>query len=161
MTAPHPELAPLVRELEQHAAASGWDRPAQLFALVPTADLIEREPGLEALLAEAGALTPVEQDELPGGSLEDALHQIVWGPEVIGVAAIAERLMEGGEEVRVVASAHRDGGSWCALRMRSHDEESSVLVGPDLVPGLVELLASTFDDGATAGPVDGDSAEQA
>lgn len=151
MSAPHPELAPLVRELEQHAAASGWDRPAQLFALVPTADLIEREPGLAALLTDAGALTPIEQEELPGGSLEDALHQIVWGPEVIGVAAIAERLMEGGEEVRVVAAAHRDGGSWCALRMRSHDEESSVLVGPDLVPGLVELLSSTFEDGAAEG----------
>jgi len=154
-TVPHPELAPLVRELEQHAAASGWDRPAQLFALVPTADLIEREPGLADLLEGAGALTPVEQDELPGGSLEDALHQIVWGPEVIGVAAIAERLMEGGDEVRVVASAHRDGGSWCALRMRSHDEEASVLVGPDLVPGLIELLSSTFDDSIV-----GDSPEQ-
>lgn len=156
MSAPHPQLAPLVRELELHAAASGWDRPAQLFALVPTADLIEREPGLADLLADAGVLTPIEQDELPDGSLEDALHQIVWGPEVIGVAAIAERLMEGGEEVRVVASAHRDGGSWCALRMRSHDEEASVLVGPDLVPGLIELLSATFDDGAVE-----DSPEQA
>ena len=146
MNAPHPELAPLVRELEQHAAGSGWDRPAQLFALVPTADLIEREPGLAALLEGAGALTPVEQDDLPGDSLEDALHQIVWGPEVVGVAAIAERLMEGDEEVRVVAAAHRDGGSWCALRIRSHDDEASVLVGPDLVPGLVELLASTLSE---------------
>lgn len=154
MSAPHPELAPLVRELEQHAAASGWDRSAQLFALVPTSELIEREPGLANLLASAGALTPIEQEELPGGSLEDALHQIVWGPEVAGVAAIAERLMEGGEEVRVVASALRDGGSWCALRMRSHDEEESVLVGPDLVPGLIELLSSTFDDSAV-----GDSPE--
>ncbi|GAC1381810.1 MAG: PPA1309 family protein [Marmoricola sp.] len=161
MTAPHPQLAPLVRELEQHAAASGWDRPAQLFALVPTADLIAREPGLAALLGDAGALTPVEQDERPGASLEEALHQILWGPEVIGVAAIAERLMEGGEEVRVVAAALRDGASWCALRMRSHDEESSVLVGPDLVPGLVELLAATLEDGVALGSVDEDSAEQA
>lgn len=144
MSTPHPELAPLVRELEQHAAGSGWDRPAQLFALVPTADLIEREPGLATLLASSGALTPVEQDDLPGDTLEDSLHQIVWGPEVAGVAAIAERLMEGGEDVRVVAAAHRDGGTWCALRMRSHDDEASVLVGPDLVPGLVELLASTL-----------------
>lgn len=161
MSAPHPELAPLVRELEQHAAASGWDRPAQLFALVPTEDLIAREPGLATLLGDAGALTPVEQDDLPDATLEDVLHQIIWGPEVIGVAAIAERLMEGGEEVRVVAAAHRDGGSWCALRMRSHDEESSVLVGPDLVPGLVELLAATLEDGAVVGAVDEDSAEQA
>ena len=157
MTAPHPQLAPLVRELEQHAAASGWDRPEQLFALVPTGELIEREPGLAALLADAGALTPIEQEELPSGSLEDTLHQIVWGPEVIGVAAIAERVMDGDEEVRVVAAAHRDGGTWCALRMRSHDEESSVLVGPDLVPGLVELLSSTFEDGAA----DEDLSEQA
>jgi len=153
MTTPHPELAPLVRELELHSAGAGWDRPAQVFALVPTADLIEREPGLAEMLADAGPLTPIEQDDLPGESLEDALHQIMWGPEVAGVAAIAERLMEGGEEVRVVASAHRDGGSWCALRMRSHDDEASVLVGPDLVPGLVELLASTLlDDDPGADP---------
>ena len=112
MSTPHPELAPLVRELEQHAAGSGRDRPAQLFALVQTADLIEREPGLGALLEGAGVLTPIEQDDLPGEGLEEALHQIVWGPEVAGVAAIAERLMEGDEEVRVVAAVTRDGGSW-------------------------------------------------
>src|SRR5215203_4419801 len=31
-------------DIEQHAAASGWDQPPRLFALVETADLVRREP---------------------------------------------------------------------------------------------------------------------
>ena len=35
-----PTLRGAVLELEQHAAAAGWDQPAQLFALVPAGDLV-------------------------------------------------------------------------------------------------------------------------
>ena len=35
-----------VLEIEKHAAGAGWDRPARLFALVHTADLLANEPGL-------------------------------------------------------------------------------------------------------------------
>ena len=55
-------------EIEKHAAERGWDQPARLFALVPTADLLANEPGLaEAIGVDpdadlTGSLTPIEQE---------------------------------------------------------------------------------------------------
>ena len=165
-------LSEVVRELEQHAAQSGWDQPAQIFALVETTELVRREPALaEALgIAEAaGGLTPVEQDALPPGQeLEDVLQQIEWPEEVAGCAAVVERLVlppdadadipddradaadyaaahPDRQEVRIVAAATRDGESFCALRLRSHDDDQSVLGGPDLVPPLLQLLHATLE----------------
>jgi hypothetical protein len=167
-------LAAVVRELEAHAAERGWDRPERLFALVETAELVNREPQLAEALGvgdggQVEGLTPVEQDELPpGSSLEDVLARIVWPSEVAGCAAIAERLVlppgadtdipddpaaaqafaaghPGREEVRIVAAALRGGDSACALRLRSHDDAESVLTSPDLVPGLLTLLHATLD----------------
>jgi len=40
----------------------------------------------------------------------------------------------------------RGGEHVCALRQRGHDEQGSVAVGPDLVPGLVSALAATLED---------------
>ena len=40
----------------------------------------------------------------------------------------------------------RDGSRSAALRMRAHDEETSVLTGRDLVPGLADALAETLSD---------------
>ncbi|HEY0902941.1 MAG TPA: PPA1309 family protein [Marmoricola sp.] len=168
------DLQAVVRELEAHAAESGWDRPERLFALVETADLVSREPQLaEALGLEPGTeptgLTPVEQESLPPGThLEDVLAEIVWPSEVAGCAAVAERLVLPPEaddaipddpgraqefaashpdrqEVRIVAAALRGGDSACALRLRSHDDDESVLTSPDLVPGLLQLLHATLD----------------
>jgi len=48
------------------------------------------------------------------------------------------------EEVRIVAAATRDGATYCALRMRAHDEDLSVLEGIDLVPGLLQLMQGTL-----------------
>jgi hypothetical protein len=150
------DLWAVVRELEEHAAGEGWDRPERLFALVETADLISREPQLAETLGlpaeqEARGLTPIEQEPLPpGSSLEDVLAGIVWPTEVAGCAAVAERLVlppevdeqipddpaaaqefaadhPAREEVRIVAAALRGGDSACALRLRSHDDAESVL----------------------------------
>jgi hypothetical protein len=169
-------LAAVVREIEAHASASGWDRPEQLFALVETADLLRREPGLADALGlgeDATGLTPVEQESLPPGRLlEQVLPEIVWPAEVAGVAAVAERLVlppdVGGlpedpveaqefaaahperQEVRMVAAALRTGESACALRLRSHDADDLVLTGPDLVPGLLTLLHATLEEETTA-----------
>ena len=168
-------LAAAVLEIESHSAEAGWDQPGRLFALVPTADLARREPALAAAMGlddddVAGSLTPVEQDALPGGSrLEQTLSSIAWPPDVAGCAAVVERLVlppeaEGraledpelaeeyarehpdAQEVRIVAGATRAGTSYCALRLRAHDEAMSVVGGPDLVPGLVALLRATLDD---------------
>lgn len=162
-------LVDAVREVEAHAARSGWDRPAQLFALVDTADLLQREPHLAELLgveADDHALTPVEQ-EATSGSLEELLASIVWPPEVAGCAIVVEAMTvppgsEGvpsdaeaaaeyaaahpeREEARIVAGALRTGESFCAIRQRAHDEDDMVLTGPDLVPALLELLYNTLD----------------
>ena len=88
-------LVSVVREVEAHAARSGWDQPAQLFALVETADLLQREPQLAELLgveADDGGLTPVEQEPVEG-ELEELLAEIQWPGEVSGCAAVVERLV--------------------------------------------------------------------
>ncbi len=87
-------LADVVREVEAHASRSGWDQPAQLFALVETADLVEREPHLAEVLgveAQAEGLTPVEQ-ETTSESLEELLSTILWPPEVAGCAVVLEAM---------------------------------------------------------------------
>lgn len=166
-----PHLRAAAREIEAHAAGSGWDQPARLFALVPTSDLLAREPGLASALgvteAEPGALTPVEQETAADHPLEETLPQIMWPAEVFGCAAVVERLVlppaADGElpeddaaaqeyaaahpdrqEVRIVAAVTRDGSTYCTLRMRAHDDDLAVLEGADLVPGLLELLHGTL-----------------
>lgn len=162
-------LAAVVREVEAHASRAGWDQPAQLFALVETADLLQREPHLAELLgveAEAGGLTPVEQ-ETTSESLEELLSSILWPPEVAGCAVVVEAMTvppgagevptdaeaaaeyaashPDREEARIVAGALRTGESFCAIRQRTHDEDDMVMTGPDLVPALLELLHNTLE----------------
>ncbi len=174
MTPEHP-LAEVVREVEVHAARAGWDQPAQLFALVDTAELIEREPHLAEVLGvepgAAGGFTPVEQ-ETTSESLEELLPTILWPPEVAGCAVVVEALTvppgsddvpedpeaaaeyaaahPDREEARIVAGVLRTGEAWCAIRQRSHDEDELVLVGHDLVPALLELLYTTLEPDAGA-----------
>jgi hypothetical protein len=180
-TAPTPDdgdvdevLRAAVREIEQHASEAGWDQPSRLYALVPTSDLLAREPALAAAMgldsASAGSLTPVEQDDVPvDEALETVLGRIMWPAEVFGCAAVVERLVlpptaddampadpraaeayaaehPDKQEVRIVAGATRSGSTYCALRMRSHDDALSVLESPDLVPALLELLRSTLQN---------------
>ena len=169
-------LADVVREVELHAARAGWDQPAQLFALVETAELLQREPQLAELLgveADTSGLTPVEQETV-SDSLEELLPTIVWPPEVAGCAVIVEALtvppgagdvpteVEAAaefvaahpdrEEARIVAGALRTGESFCAIRQRAHDEDDLVLVGDDLVPALLELLHATLEPDAGDSP---------
>ena len=170
-----PALASAVLEIESHIAAGGWDQPARLYALVPTAELVEREPALAAAMgldasSAQGSLTPIEQDQLsPDRPLESVLESIVWPPEVAGAAAVVERLVlppdadalipedrEKAEEfarehplrqeVRIVAGATRAGSTYCALRLRAHDDDQSVVGGADLVPGLLALLTATLEE---------------
>jgi len=161
-------------DIERHVAAGGWDQPPHLYALVETAELLRREPHLAAEMgvvhAGPGDLTPIEQGELPThDTLEELLAGISWAPEVLGTAIAVERLMlppdgeaqmpaddaaalqwvaehPGRQEVRLVVAVLRDGSRAAALRMRVHDEESAVLSGPDLVPGLADALGSTLAD---------------
>ena len=93
-----PALATAVLEIEAHIAGGGWDQPGRLYALVDTAELVRREPDLAAAMgldaaSEAGSFTPVEQEQLPPGPLEEALEQITWPADVRGCAAVVERLV--------------------------------------------------------------------
>lgn len=169
-----PALAAAVLEIEEHAAGEGWDRPARLYALVDTAALVAREPALASLMglddaSAEGSLTPVEQDQLaPDVRLEEVLQTIVWPDDVVGCAAVVERLVlppgadeqipeepaaaeefarshPDRQEVRIVAGVTRAGATYCALRLRAHDDPSSVMAGPDVVPQLTQLLAATLE----------------
>ena len=170
-----PALAAAVLEIEEHAAQSGWDQPARLFALVETAQLVRQEPALAAAMgldsaSSEGSLTPVEQDQLDTQvPFEDVLASIAWPDGVAGCAAVVERLVlppgaddelptdateaaryarehPDRQEVRIVAGATRAGATYCALRLRAHDDQQSVVGSPDLVPGLLSLLAATLHD---------------
>lgn len=180
-----PALAAAVLEIEAHAAELGWDLPARLYALVDTAELVRREPALASLMgldasSQQGSLTSIEQDELgPDVVLEDALESIVWPPEVTGCAAVVERLVlppdvdaeipedpaaaeqfarehPDRQEVRIVAGVTRAGSTYCALRLRAHDDAASVVGGGDLVPGLLDRLRGTLEEGPTGAGDEGE-----
>lgn len=169
-----PALAAAVLEIEAHIATGGWDQPARLYALVDTARLVAQEPALAASMglddaSGQGSFTPVEQEPLPPGqALERTLESIAWPGDVAGCAAVVERLVLPPDvdpeipddpaeaerfarehplrqEVRIVAGATRAGATYCALRLRAHDDDQSVVDGTELVPGLLDLLRSTLD----------------
>ncbi|MFF4209804.1 PPA1309 family protein [Streptomyces sp. NPDC001796] len=126
---------------------------------------LEEEP-------EAAGLTPIEQDEIPADRpLDEFLGTIAWPDAVAGCALTVQRLMlppsaesqvpQGlseqklaawvaehpeRQEVRMTVAVLRDGARESALRLREKDSPTEVLTGPDLVPGLAEALAATFED---------------
>jgi hypothetical protein len=168
-----PALAAAVLEIESHIAERGWDQPGRLYALVDTAALVRREPALASAMgldeaSAAGSLTPVEQEQLPAEQFESAVAAIAWGPEVTGCAAVVERLVlppdadeaipedpaaaaayasehPDRQEVRMVVGVTRAGTSYCALRLRAHDDDQSVVGGAALVPELITLLGATLE----------------
>ncbi|MFC9440104.1 PPA1309 family protein [Nocardia sp. NPDC057030] len=89
-------LARSVREVAEFVDAEGWGRPPQMFALVPTADLIAAQPELVDEVDEAAELTPVAQelfpDDITGGSvaLDDFLATTSWPPAVQGCVLVQE-----------------------------------------------------------------------
>jgi hypothetical protein len=172
-----PALAAAVLEIEKHHAEAGWDQPARLYALVDTAELVAHEPALASALGldesrERGSMTPIEQEEVAAGQeLEDFLPTISWPDPVVGCAAVVERLVlppaadgqvpddpaeavefarehPDRQEVRIVAGVTRHGATYCAVRLRAHDEDASVMGGADLVPSLLALLRATLEDEA-------------
>ena len=69
-------LPAAAREIEEFVASNGWDQPTQVFALVPTAELLAAEPGLADQLDPGSPLTPIAQDSLPAEDLAEALGRI-------------------------------------------------------------------------------------
>jgi hypothetical protein len=83
-------VAGLAREVEEFVASGGWDQPPQLFALVPTAALLDEQPELAGQLDSSSPLTPVAQESLPEGDLGEALARIAWPEIVLGCALVQE-----------------------------------------------------------------------
>jgi hypothetical protein len=161
------DLEAALREIESHVAATGWDQPTRLFALVPTDELLSQEPSLIGDLLDDGptpSLTSVEQSDLPDHEdLSDLLARLSWPDAVLGIAVVAERIVlpEGADddlpsdrtqaraaamrdprrhEIRIAAASLRDGSRYCLLRLREHDADDSLLAGPELITGLAEML---------------------
>lgn len=170
---PADALVAALVELEHHVGELGWDQPPRLFALVPTAELVAAEPELAAHLdaAPRDGYTSVEQDTFEAGDdLLGALARIAWPDAVTGCALTCVRTFlpqhladevpqddaeaaafvadhPDRHEVRVAVGVLRDRPGQPALghgvaRLRSNPED--LLGSADLVPGLTEVLAATF-----------------
>ncbi len=171
-------LEALAAEIEAFVAQCGWDLAPTLFALVPTRSLAA-DPGAAGVLGGATdpaeispqAVTPIAQDELPAGPLDEVLAQIGWPAEVIGCALSQEIVMlppsaepelndlsvesaaataldhPDRREARLVVAVLRDGRSASVLRLRgTPDSGDDLLTGSELAPNLVAALSATLAD---------------
>lgn len=170
-------LQSVVGEVEGHVAEAGWDQPPQLFALVQTEQLLRTEPQLASTMGlvagDPASLTPIAQESLGDGPLDEQLASVVFGEEVLGVVLVhevlvlppsAEAALEDVEdpaaaaaehperrEVRMAVGVVRGGGQACVLRLRGQElagerQDDERVTGPDLAPGLVAALAATLDE---------------
>ncbi len=168
-------LTATAADIEQHVAASGWDQAPVLFALADTEQLIAAEPGLAATMgitdaaSQPGQLTPIEQDTLADGPLDEQLAQIMWPADVLGCALVHEVLTlppdaevarptdidpiawaqqhPQRQEVRLAVAVLRDGTRASVLRVRPPDgaeDTDERLTGPDLAPNLADALLATL-----------------
>lgn len=166
-------LQAVVGEVEGHVAEAGWDQPPQLFALVQTEQLLRAEPQLAQTMGlvagDPASLTPIAQEPLGDGPLDERLATVVFGPEVLGVvlahevvvlppaaeaalgdvedpaAAAAEHPDR--RDVRMVVGVARGGAQACVLRLRGETpEQDERVTGPDLAPALAAALLATLDD---------------
>jgi hypothetical protein len=173
-------LEAVAAEIEAYVGLAGWDLPPALFALVPTRLLAADPTAAAALGSVAGgdpsaiapeSITPVAQEELPEGPLDEALAQIGWPAEVLGCAlsqeivllppsaepelddlaieSVATAALEHPDrrEARLVVAVLPDGRSASILRLRGTTETGDdLLTGPDLAPNLVAALSATLAD---------------
>lgn len=156
-------------EVERHVSGLGWDQPARLFALVPTAALLAAEPSLAEHLSAGSpdGYSLIEQEAFrQGDDLAETLARIAWPATVAGCALALERAFlpadaevdlpgdpdaaalavaehPGRLDLRVVVGVTRDGERHGVARVRGQGGE--LLGGPDLVPALADALAHTLE----------------
>jgi len=140
----------------------------ELVAAEP--DLAE-ELGIDA---SAEGYVPIEQEWIDDDRpLDDALAMIGWPDEVHGCVVAIERMVLPDEaeaelvaqgmdptssefaqeamdhpqrrDVRMVIGVLRDGERSCRLRVQQGEGVETFTDGPDLVPGLANALAATFE----------------
>ena len=153
-----------MREAVNFTHAEGWDQPPTLFCLVP-ASVIARETG-SIVDDEQDNLTLVVQD-LPdmgsGDELQDYIARTAW-PRTVAGAILAQEIMfqnsaepgSGPRKARLFSEIIDDGPYLTLLQLRPTEEELSaagvfgqdnieLLGGPDVAPGVITLLRSTFE----------------
>lgn len=165
-----------VDEVEKFVDEGGWDSPRQLFALVPTAELLAHEPGLighigpdlerdQAEREQAGAdlfgdpttpaddsapqFTPVEQGEFPGDTIADALAKIAWPDEIAGCVLVLEIMVQNGDDLaegRLAVGVMRGRANGACALRWRHAPDGPVTFSPDLAPDLVAALHATFEE---------------
>jgi hypothetical protein len=163
---PGDDLITVAREVEEFVAGGGWDQAPQLFALVPTAELLARQPELADQVDPDSPLVPVAQDELPNDDLGAALAGIMW-PDVVHGCALAQEILvlppeaeaslptgddalraaaehPQRQEARLVAAVLRNGRAACLLRLRN--QEDDLMTGADLAPNLTRALLATLEN---------------
>ena len=166
------DLTAVVREVESHVGAAGWDQPVRLFAIVSTAQLMRTDPELaqQLNLTSDLPLTSIEQELSPNQDLVELLGTIAWPENVLGAVLSIERIVlpaqaeenlpntddaewltevatnPNRKDVRIISAVMRDGTNLNALRYRDHDELDAVGIASDLVPNLNESLLTTFAD---------------
>ncbi|MEW1956285.1 PPA1309 family protein [Kineococcus sp. NPDC059986] len=131
-----------VAEIERYVAADGWGAPLRLFALVRTADALDRDPGLAHRLpahvldearADADHLTSVEQEGVPtDADLDDLLGQLAWPAGVDGAALVVEKILvppDAEAEVRAATAADDEAGRARALAAHPLAEDVRIAVG--------------------------------
>jgi hypothetical protein len=94
---PESALYRCIREVAEFADAEGWDRPPQMFALVPTADLVAAEPGLQDQLDDGAELTPIAQEPFPDDvtgelALDEFLATTSW-PEAVRGCVLVQQIV--------------------------------------------------------------------
>jgi hypothetical protein len=151
-----------ILEIERHVAASGWDGPARLYALVDTAALLREEPALATQLGLDDvpdlrlptSLTPVEQEEFPADEpLDEVLAGIVWGPAVDGCALSIERLMLPPQAEAGLPAADEDAAAYAAAHPEREDVRIVVGVLRDgTVDTVLRLRSQDRDDAVVFGP---------
>lgn len=135
----------------------------QLEDLAPGArtDLQETWDGSDSHLAA------VLQAALQEDNVEEFLPRIVWPDSVSGAALSVERIIVPPEveneapedpdealeyisnhpartDVRLTIAVNREGESWCLIRTKTFDDDTTVASGDQLVPSLVEALKVGF-----------------
>ena len=164
-------LEALVREVEDHVAAAGWDQPVRLFALVPTVILLAANPDLasELGISPEMPLTSVEQELEDSLELDELLATIAWPDDVVGALVVLERIVlppsaesdlpaesdaalvqaasdhPERRDVRIVSAVLRTGENLNALRYRTHDSADAVAVAAGLVTRLNDAVSKTFE----------------
>ncbi|WP_380170162.1 PPA1309 family protein [Kineococcus sp. DHX-1] len=131
-----------VAEIERYVASDGWGAPLRLFALVRTADALDRDPSLARRLppnvldearADPDHLTSVEQEGVPAvEDLDELLGQLAWPAGVDGAALVVEKILvppDAEAEVRAATAGDDEEGRARALAAHPLAEDVRIAVG--------------------------------